>query len=557
MTARAALISLLFLLSLANYLRAEDDERVRDEQTLREANLAWDDASLLDYFRCRTPTAAQRQRIDSLIEQLGHPSFRVREMASKELVALGLTAVAQLRQGRRSDNPEIANRCGKCLDAIEIVPSGVLTAAVARMTGRIKPLGGLEAILAYLPLADDDTASDGLRWALARLAARGGKAEPPLLKALNDEVAVKRGAAAEAIVRAGLKEHFAEVAKLRRDSDADVQLRTALILVTVARDKNAVQDLIAMLDTLPIHKGRQAEEVLHRIATESAPKETLADPESARAKCRSAWEDWWAVNAGSADLRGLDDSHRILGTTLMVLTELDGATGQVMELAPDGKTVVWKITGIQLPLDAQFLPGYERVLLAEHNSNVVTERDLQGIVRWSFMIPQPVSCQRLPDGNTVIAARDQIVEVSRNGRVTFRLSRNDDSYFVAARKSGNNQYVFVTDRGQVTRVDAHKNEIRSFVAPRGFLTYSTLQLLPNNRVLVPTQKGAVVIDELTGKTVWEAKVGASASSAQRLSNGNTVLCGFQSRAIWELDREGKILDVRNFDLTMPVRFLRR
>src|SRR5262249_17458402 len=200
MTTRTATFSSLLLLLLIHPLRAEDDERVRDEQTLRQANLAWAGASLLDYFRRRTPTASQRLNIDSLIEQLGHPSFRIREMAAKKLLGYGFAAVAQLKQGRRSDNPEIASRCTKYLDAIEIVPSGVLTAAVARMTGRIKPDGGLEAILSFLPLADDDTASDGLRWALARLAVRGRKVEPALLKGLSDPVALRRGAAAEAIV---------------------------------------------------------------------------------------------------------------------------------------------------------------------------------------------------------------------------------------------------------------------------------------------------------------------------------------------------------------------
>src|SRR5262245_51384661 len=125
MITRTAALSSLLLLLLIHPLRAEDDERVRDEQTLREANLAWDGASLLDYFRRRTPTEAQRQKIDALINQLGHPSFRLREIAAKRLTEQGLTAVAQLKRGRRSDDPEIANRCAKCLDTIETVPSGV------------------------------------------------------------------------------------------------------------------------------------------------------------------------------------------------------------------------------------------------------------------------------------------------------------------------------------------------------------------------------------------------------------------------------------------------
>src|SRR5579859_7973161 len=161
---RAACLLSLILAILPQSVRAEDDERVRDEQTLREADLTWDGPALLRYFRQRTPTDEQRKAILSLIEQLGDGSFRVREKATKTLTTYGLTAIGPLKQGRANPDPEIANRCAKCLERLEKVPSGLLTAAVARMVARIKPDGGLDAVLSYLPQADDETAADGLRW---------------------------------------------------------------------------------------------------------------------------------------------------------------------------------------------------------------------------------------------------------------------------------------------------------------------------------------------------------------------------------------------------------
>ena len=54
--------------------------------------------------------------------------------------------------------------------------------------------------------------------------------------------------------------------------------------------------------------------------------------------------------------------------------------GAVMELDRDNKPL-WRIEGVQFPLDVQALPG-DRVLLAEQAANKVTERDHKGKVVW-------------------------------------------------------------------------------------------------------------------------------------------------------------------------------
>jgi hypothetical protein len=557
MPSRSAITLFVIYATFAGPLRAEDEERIRDEQTLREAHLTWDGPALVGYFRQRTPTEIQRQSIQNLIRQLDDRSFRVRENATKELTGFGLTAIGLLKQGKASADPEIASRCAKCLAQVEAVPSGLLTASVARMVGRVKPAGGLDAILAYLPMADDDAASEGLRWALARLAVRDGRVEPALLNALSNPVAVRRGAAAEAIVRSGLKGHFAAVSNLRRDPDEDVRLRTALVLVTVAKDKAAVEDLVAMLETLPVHRGWQAEEVLHRIAGEEGPKVSLVGGDAARRKCRIAWAEWWAKNAVSVDLTRLGDGERMLGNTVMILRDVNSTEGRVLEYGPDGKTILWQINGLQMPLDVQVLPQSQRVLIAEHNSHVVTERDFQGKVHWKYAISQPVACQRLADGNTFIAARDRLVEVDRNGKIAFQLARGAQADIVAARKSREGHYVFATFHGRVTRVDANKNELRSFSAPQNLVSYSSMQLLPNHRVLITTTTGAVELDEESGKPTWQATVGGITSSVQRLPNGNTLVCAVKPRAIFEVDRDGKILTEQPISEAIPWRVLRR
>ena len=52
------------------------------QEILRAAKISMDGPSLLEFFRKRTLTPANRERIQSLIRQLGDKSFEVREQAS-------------------------------------------------------------------------------------------------------------------------------------------------------------------------------------------------------------------------------------------------------------------------------------------------------------------------------------------------------------------------------------------------------------------------------------------------------------------------------------------
>ena len=128
---------------------------------------------------------------------------------------------------------------------------------------------------------------------------------------------------------------------------------------------------------------------------------------------------------------------------------------------------------------------------------------------------------------------------------------------VTVTKSREGQYVFATSRGRVTRVDANRHEIRSFSVPQTLASYSSMQLLPSHRVLITTTGGAVELDEVSGKPVWDGRVGGTTSSVQRLPNGNTLMCGIKPRAIFEVDRDGKILTEQSISDAVPWQVLRR
>jgi hypothetical protein len=60
-------------------------------------------------------SAQQEKRAFELVEQLSATSFRIRELAAKELILLGANAKDALQKGSKSSDPHVAERCKKLL----------------------------------------------------------------------------------------------------------------------------------------------------------------------------------------------------------------------------------------------------------------------------------------------------------------------------------------------------------------------------------------------------------------------------------------------------------
>ncbi len=543
-------------LAAAAALAAGPGSPADDDQLLRQAQVGTDGPSLLAYFRQRTVGDADRQRIEALIRQLGDPQYAVRERASAELVACGLPAIGPLRAAQTDPDVEVARRAERCLQKIERVPSTALSAAAARALARRKPDGAVAVLLAYLPLADDEAVADEVREALAAVAVRDGKPDPLLAPALEDPTPVKRGAAAEALARSGVPAAVELSRKALADGSADVRLRAALALVTHAKDKSAVPAMIGLLAELPQGSGWKVEDVLVRLAGEAAPKVTLGGDETARQRCRDAWLEWWHKNEAAVDLAKLDAAPPLIGHTLLVLRERTGA-GRVMEINAR-KEPVWKIDGLQMPTDAVVV-GPNRVLICEQNSHQVSERDFTGKVIWHKQIIMPTGVQRLPNGNTFITCRNQLVEWDARQNQAFSYQRNQHD-IVAAQKLRSGEMVYVTTTGTVVRLDAKGKEIKSFQIGRMYFSFGGLEVLPNNHVLVTQQNSVAEYDGSGGPPVWQGTF-ARPTSVQRLPNGNTLVASGVSTntAAVELDPSGqkKVWEYTPPDGAMPWRARRR
>jgi PQQ-like domain/HEAT repeats len=526
-----------------------------DEQLLKTAKIGSDGPSLLAYFRQRTVTAADRQRIEAMIRQLGDPAYAVRERATADLIACGLPAIDPLRKARGDSDFEIARRAAHCLEQIERVPSAALSAAAARGVSRQKPAGAVAVLLAYLPVADDESVADEVRDSLAAVAVREGKPDEILVKCLGDPAPLARGAAAEALARSGLPAAVDLSRKSLSDTNADVRLRTAIALVTRAKDKNAVPAMIALLAELPQTAGWRIEDVLVRLAGDAAPKVTLGEDAPSRQKCRNAWQEWWTKSKDTIDLAKLDGAPPMLGYTLIVLRERN-QTGRIVEVDANKKEL-WKIDGLQGPVDAVAV-GRDRVLVVEQNAQQVSERDLTGKVIWSKPVNNPIAVHRLANGNTLVVGRNQIIEFDTHQTEVFSYQRQQFD-ICAAQKLRSGEVLFVTTSGQCVRLDAKgQKEVKTFQVGR-MQTLAGLEVLPNDRFLMTQLNTVAEFDGTGGVPVWHADF-SRPTSVQRLPNGNTLVAsGMSANAgVAELDRSGKIVwEFKAADGSVPWRAHRR
>jgi outer membrane protein assembly factor BamB len=510
---------------------ADEDTRPDDERILKQAGVATDDAGLLAFFRTSGPS---EDEIRALVKKLGDDSFEVREKASAALAGLGRMAEPFLREALKSGDAEVVRRAEECLKHTGEGPSVTVASAAARLLARRKPRGAAEVLLAYAPRVAGQPGEEAVGDALAALAVRDGKADPALVKALEDKSPGRRVTAAVALARGGARDQLPAIRKLLEDVEPSVRLQTALALAAV-KEKEAVPVLIDLLAVLPRSRHAPIEEVLYRLAEDKAPEGLVGDDEAARKNYRDAWAEWWKRDGDKADLAKLTQAGKFLGYTMIVMLD----AGRIFEVDADGKTR-WQIDGLDFPLDAQGLPG-DRVLVAEYQAARVTERDRKGNILWEKRVAEPLAAQRLPNGNTFIATRNSLLEVDRAGRQVGGNLMQQDGLIMKAQKLDKGEVgVVVTTGGpvQFVRLDASGKQLAAFpveVRTSG----GRIDVLPNGHVLVPLKDQNKVVEyDGTGKPVWQADF-PQPVAAVRMPNGHTIVTSYEDKRAVELDGDGK------------------
>jgi HEAT repeat protein len=530
-------------------LRTAPGADALSQQLRRDLWSAWwrniDGAALVQELRRRTPSDANHERVRGLIRQLGDDAYTVREKAAAELANLGLLAIPQLHQAVHDKDARISLSASRCLQRFDATAVTPLPAALVRLLMLRKPEGAAEALLAYLPFAENHAVLSQVQSALGVVAVHNGQPDPALVRTLDDRVAQRRVAAAEVLCRVAMPAQQQAVRKLLQDPDPDVRLRVGLALVS-AKDKEAIPVLIALLDQLAPSQAAQVEEFLVRLAGDQAPALRCEGDEAQRRKCREAWGGWWRAESGTVDLARIDNLAWLFGYALVIepfwqrpyWQSTTPTTGRVLELDIHGKPC-WQIDGLFNPVDAVTLPG-ERVVILEGNGRV-TQRHVKGAIDWQLTLSQPRSCQRLENGNTLLVGQQQLLEVDRSGKKVFDYNRSVPD-ILAGRKLPDGQMILVTTSWMHVRLDATGKELRSTRLTNVQFSGGQVDVLPDGGLLLPqSHLNKVVECDAEGRVVADFSSVQQPNSAVRLVNGNTLIVSQYPSRIVELDRSGNVV----------------
>jgi len=262
------------------------------------------------------------------------------------------------------------------------------------------------------------------------------------------------------------------------------------------------------------------------------------DPDHKPDKVREAWNAWWQANKLAVDLAKVDPAAGQLGHTLIIQffknSENGKAAGGSVFALNTNKKILWQIDGLSYPLDAQVV-GKDRVLIAESLGRRVTERDFKGKILWEKQVDMPIGCQRLPDGKTFIATRNQLLTVDRNGKAVFTYLHQGTS-IISARRMRNGHMILVSSGGMLDRLDPKGRLVKSFQV--SLLHGVEIDVLAGGNVLVPqTKQNRVVEFDPEGKAVWQIAV-QKPTSVAKLPNGH-ILVVTLGGSVLELTREGR------------------
>lgn len=517
------------------------------EKLLQDAKIGIDSKSLLEFFRSRTLGEDDREKLLTTIRRLGDEDFDVREQASEELRRAGLSALPILRAASRDRDVEISRRVEICLKAINQEEETGRILAAARLLANQKADGMVTTLMEYLPcVPDDEIIADGLRAALADYTRAIGKADPILLRAL-EEKDVSRRALAVQVIGEALPAERPIVRKLLDDPEPRVRYIAGSTLAK-AGDDTALPSLINLIGAGPMEYAFQVEDMLCQLLdSEEKPPATISGNDSAaRQKMQILWQNWLEekTRTNKLKLARLNEAEPLRGLTLII--EVDGGGvngGRIWECGSDGKQR-WEITNLGGPVDVQVLPG-GRLLIPEYYNSRVTERDHEGKILWEspHLTGNAVSAQRLPNGNTLIATMSSVVEYTKTKEKVAEFPHSNGTVYQAIRHRNGHTYVLAGN--SLTEFDIDKKQINSINI--GSLSgWAGFEILPNGNYLVAFygQGNKYAEIDKAGKIVWEHVTSSSPTRldptrVQRLRNGNTVVAGGNIAFVVEYDRDKK------------------
>ncbi|MFO0967789.1 MAG: hypothetical protein U0793_19680 [Gemmataceae bacterium] len=260
---------------------------------------------------------------------------------------------------------------------------------------------------------------------------------------------------------------------------------------------------------------------------------------ASRASFAAPGTKWYAAHASAIDTDGRAMRAPISASSWSANTTQRSAS-PAARCGESGRDLRPRFTikGVMGVMDAQVLPN-GRVLLAENSANKITERDQTGAITWEYGVPgNPITAQRLPNGNTFIAMYNSVMEITPEKKILYNLNRGPTFYIFSASKLRNGNVLAMTAQGVIMEFDPFTNkDVRTInLGPAG--GWCSVEAMPNGHYLVATMNNSQVREiDTTGKALMTINMGG-VFRATRLPNGNVLAASMTTRAVAEFDRGG-------------------
>ena len=271
-----AALALIILLPAAFTPVATPQEPVDpDEQLLKAAGIATDTPALLKLIAKRTLQDDDRTVLTGLLRQLDSDSYEERQQAHDALLLRGPLALPFLKAAL-SGNPslELRRRAEEMIRKIDTSAGRDASVAAARLLAARQADGAIDALVRYLPSADDPWMEEEILTSLGRLAVKRGEPDTRLLSALKDPLPLRRGAVLYLLGRRGNAAQRAVVRSFLADPDPLLRERAMQGLLG-KRALNAVLDSgPADLAILKSNNVEPAEDALLEFLRKRTPSAT-------------------------------------------------------------------------------------------------------------------------------------------------------------------------------------------------------------------------------------------------------------------------------------------
>ena len=505
------------------------DNTTEDEKTLADAGLKSDGNSLIQFLARRSEDKFDPNQIKALIAKLGDDNFDTREQTSATLNAIGIAALPDLKTASKSPDVEISRRAKDCIQKIEEGSRKFVVAASIRLLGPKKPEGALQALISYSPFSELDQTTEDLIHAITSTGSENGTPSKIILDAIRSDKAVVKTLCAEALANINPDLFKKEALSLLNSDEPRVRYKVALAFAKLG-DKRSIEPLVSSISSVSQWESSLLDHLLRKLLPSNPPSVGLPQPELQKE---------WAKR--TTDISKIPEAQlafnaKNMGKTLIVLLD----AGRII-MVDSSNNILWKIDNLQFPLDAQILPD-EKVLVAEHQGNKVTERNKKGEIIWEKKIDGPLAVQKLEDGSIFIASKSNIVFVDQKGKEISEFTPPNNEPIMKANIASNGDLCLVlsTPQGNAkfVRFDKNKKPVATYdidVRTSG----GKVDILPNGNSLITEVYGNRVIEfNNEGKEVWQFEC-EQPVAAVRLPNGNTLITSMTQMKALEIDPKGK------------------